>query len=248
MQRAGRAWMHKSSLRILQLLFSFLSSLFFSCAIYVLIPWQQKWLHTVEDADLRGDSSFMLLTQSINCSICAEAPDTWLLGFVPFLPTVTACSRSLGCPPWYPCSRMAQCLLTEVGSQFHKGTDEHWKWIGILLNAAYASSSAGTGLFSVITFLKKFLDLINLKVNYWLLALGRVSQTACVFLQGGSEAWNESVTASLSLCADASGASGHLSANSLRCDDCTHRNAVPYGQARVQWVSLHTVVGWVMEA
>lgn len=49
------------------------------------------------------------------------------LGFVPFLPTVSVCPQWLGCPPSYPCSRMAQCLLTEVGSQFHKGTDEHWK-------------------------------------------------------------------------------------------------------------------------
>lgn len=131
-QRAGRTWMYKRSQR------SDCSSslaLLFSGAVYVLIPWQWKWLHTEEEA-------VWLISEVIPASCCWHGPFTVEsvltiqpcccihipgLGFVPFLPTLSVCPQWLGCPPSYPCGRMAQCLLTEVESQFHKGTDEHWK-------------------------------------------------------------------------------------------------------------------------
>lgn len=128
-QRAGRAWMYNPSQR--SDCSSSSSPLFFSGAVYVLIPWQWKWLHWEKEAvwlipaTCCWYGSFTVesvLTLQPCC--CMHIPG---LGFVPFLPTVSVGTRWLGCPPLCPCSRMAQCLLTEVGRQFHKCTDEHWK-------------------------------------------------------------------------------------------------------------------------
>lgn len=116
------------------LLFSFFTSFLFWCSI-CLDPLAMKM------ASLR-EVAVWLISEVIPASRCWHGPFTVEsvltlqpcccihipgLGFVPFLPTVSVCTRWLGCPPLYPCSRMAQRLLTEVGSQFHKGTDEHWK-------------------------------------------------------------------------------------------------------------------------
>lgn len=74
MQRESRTWLHGPPLRNLPPLFFFSSLFLCNLCPHLLLTGTTSGNGGDCLAELRGTSSFMLLTRSINCWICAETP------------------------------------------------------------------------------------------------------------------------------------------------------------------------------
>lgn len=218
------------------LLFSFFTSFLFWCSV-CLDPLAMKMISHREGgclADIRGDSSFMLLTRYIYCWICAYTPAMLLH------PHSWAWICAL--PAHSQCVHMMAWLHTLVPMQQHGTVPAHrggkpisqgYRWaleIDFDLHPAQCCPCqfpSGTGLFSMVT-LKIIISRLNQSESE-LLPISTRKIFACFTLRricGGEWVGN-----------------WMLSDKFLRCDDCSCCHALPYRQAHVQWVLLHRGVG-----
>lgn len=185
-------------------------------------------------ADIRGNSSFMLLARSIYCWICAYTsatllhPHSW--AWICALPAHSQCVHMMA---WLPTLVPMQQDGTVPAQRGGKPISQGYRWaleIDFDLHPAQCC-------------------LCQFPSWNWLIFNGNLKKKNSRFNQSESELVPITTRKMFTcfalrrICGGEWVSNWVLSDNFLRCDDCSCCHAVPYRQAHVQWGLLHWVGG-----